>query len=820
MNTRAKKILTSFIAGAVAVSTIAGSATALQATSPGEGLNTVSGGNAVVSDVSISEYRFFPTADDDEKYTSGPWGQAGVSFKPYHAYETDDGGKAYVQANYLRTGDGKVAFCIEPAKSSPSSVKPSDDRVPMEVYSIARKGYPAMSGSDYGVSDIELEWATVVATKAVCGVSTGFDDWAVQPGKEDEAAKVREVAEKLMGFKDETTEYDTFAVDSAAATSALADGSYKIGPYKVLTNLGGETKAELAGAPEGATVVKEDAGWFVTVPEASVTEETNFSLSFTNDAKLVTSTVYVPESEDNQKVYIFDTVDAKEDVTVTLKPEKKPDESTATPSDATTTESTESTTTESTSSSSESTSSSTESTSSSSSTSSTTTDSTTAPTPEPEKKGIIIVNKQDEEGRALEGAEFEVFDKDNKLVATIITDRTGKAQTAEIPQGNYTIKEKKAPAGFIINKEEIKVSLMSDKAIAEVSRTVINKRNSVVIKKVGTDNDNKGLTGAVLEIVDSSRNVVAKEVTDKNGEIVVKGLEPGSYTVRETQAPNGYKKTDKTISFSIDENGKVTGETTLKNEPIIVELKKTDTEKKGLENATIEVRDSSGKIVFTGKTNANGIVEIKHLEAGIYKFKEIEPPAGYQLNDKTFEFKVDEYGKVSGTTTLENKETVVTITKKDKNGNAKLAGAKIAVKNSDGKVVAEGKTDKNGELKIYKLAPGTYVYTEEEAPEGYVRSNEKSTFTINSKGENVELTLYNEKLELSSKSSSTTKKTSTTKTSASANTNSASKNSSGEIIKTGADDTTNSAMPIVFAAGAIIAAGAAVAIKKKKSQAD
>ena len=73
MNTRAKKILTSFIAGAVAVSTIAGSATALQATSPGEGLNTVSGGNAVVSDVSISEYRFFPTADDDEKYTSGPW---------------------------------------------------------------------------------------------------------------------------------------------------------------------------------------------------------------------------------------------------------------------------------------------------------------------------------------------------------------------------------------------------------------------------------------------------------------------------------------------------------------------------------------------------------------------------------------------------------------------------------------------------------------------------------------------------------------------------------------------------------------------------
>ena len=175
---------------------------------------------------------------------------------------------------------------------------------------------------------------------------------------------------------------------------------------------------------------------------------------------------------------------------------------------------------------------------------------------------------------------------------------------------------------------------------------------------------------------------------------------------------------------------------------------------------------------------------------------------------------------MSGTTTLENKETVVTITKKDKNGNAKLAGAKIAVKNSDGKVVAEGKTDKNGELKIYKLAPGTYVYTEEEAPEGYVRSNEKSTFTINSKGENVELTLYNEKLELSSKSSSTTKKTSTTKTSASANTNSASKNSSGEIIKTGADDTTNSAMPIVFAAGAIIAAGAAVAIKKKKSQAD
>lgn len=796
MKTKAKKILTSFIAGAVAASTIAGSATALQATDVG----SVSGGDAFVSDVSISEYRFFPTADDDEKYTLGPWGQEGVSFKPYHAYETEDGTKAYVQANYLRTGDGKVAFCVEPAKSSPSSVKPSDDRVPMEVYSIVKKGYPVMSGSDYGVSDIELEWATVVATKAVCGVSTGFDDWAVQPGKEDEAAKIREVAEKLMEFKGNTTEYDTFAVDSAAASSVLADGSYKIGPYKVLTNLGGETKAELADAPEGATVVKEDTGWFISVPETSVTEETNFSLSFTNDAKLVTSTLYVPSSEDNQKVYIFDTIDVKEDVAVTLKPEKRPDESTETSSDSTTTESTSSTS-----------SSTTDSSSTTESSSSTTTEPT--PTPVPEKKGIIIINKQDEDGRAVEGTEFEVLNSENKLVATIITDKNGKAQTGEIPQGNYTVKETKATPGFIINKEEIRVSLLSDKAITEVSRTVINKRNTVVIKKIGTDNEERGLNGAGLEIIDSNRNVVAKEVTDKNGEIFIRGLKPGTYSVRETQAPSGYKKTDKTISFSIDENGKVTGETTMKNEPIIVELKKTDTEKKGLENATVEVRDSSNKIVFTGKTNANGIVEIKHLDAGIYRFRETEPPAGYQLNDKTFEFKVDEYGKVSGTTTIEDKETVVTIKKRDKNGNTKLEGARIAVKNSDGKVVAEGKTDKNGELKIYRLAPGTYVYTEEEAPEGYVRSNEKSTFTINSKGESIELTLYNEKLELSSKSSST-KKTSTTKT------NTASKNSSGEIIKTGVDDTTNSAMPIVFAAGAIIIAGAAVVIKRKKSQAE
>lgn len=53
---------------------------------------------------------------------------------------------------------------------------------------------------------------------------------------------------------------------------------------------------------------------------------------------------------------------------------------------------------------------------------------------------------------SLAGAEFTVYDKSGKAVAKLTTDANGNAQTANgagVPSGTYTVKETKAPKGFM-----------------------------------------------------------------------------------------------------------------------------------------------------------------------------------------------------------------------------------------------------------------------------------------------------------------------------------------------------------------------------------
>ncbi|MEG2939848.1 MAG: SpaA isopeptide-forming pilin-related protein, partial [Oscillospiraceae bacterium] len=58
------------------------------------------------------------------------------------------------------------------------------------------------------------------------------------------------------------------------------------------------------------------------------------------------------------------------------------------------------------------------------------------------------VNGKDDIVLPLAGAEFEVYDKDGKVVATLITGADGTATSTWLADGTYTIKETKAPTGF------------------------------------------------------------------------------------------------------------------------------------------------------------------------------------------------------------------------------------------------------------------------------------------------------------------------------------------------------------------------------------
>ncbi|MEH0979577.1 isopeptide-forming domain-containing fimbrial protein [Bacillus mobilis] len=82
---------------------------------------------------------------------------------------------------------------------------------------------------------------------------------------------------------------------------------------------------------------------------------------------------------------------------------------------------------------------------------------------EPPPSGKIEIEKVDAKDHTLKlkNAEFQIIDKDGKVVGTLITDENGKAISEPLVFGKYEIKEIKAPTGYMILKEPIQVELTS-----------------------------------------------------------------------------------------------------------------------------------------------------------------------------------------------------------------------------------------------------------------------------------------------------------------------------------------------------------------------
>lgn len=71
----------------------------------------------------------------------------------------------------------------------------------------------------------------------------------------------------------------------------------------------------------------------------------------------------------------------------------------------------------------------------------------------------IIVIKSDEDGKRLAGAEFTLYNSIGEPVATAVSDQDGIANFGQTIEGNYTIRETKAPKGYLVNPEEIRLAI-------------------------------------------------------------------------------------------------------------------------------------------------------------------------------------------------------------------------------------------------------------------------------------------------------------------------------------------------------------------------
>ena len=171
--------------------------------------------------------------------------------------------------------------------------------------------------------------------------------------------------------------------------------------------------------------------------------------------------------------------------------------------------------------------------------------------------------------------------------------------------------------------------------------------------------------------------------------------------------------------------------------------KKSITGTSEVPGATLVIKDSKGTVVSTWvtKTTTTSV----ELAAGTYTLEETKAPTGYILNKEKITFVVSDDGKVKvnnkevSVVEMKNTPIMVYISKKSINGKSELPGAKLTIKDKDGKVAKDvnGKeltwTSTTEEVKFH-LAPGTYYLSEEIAPKGYELSETVIKFVVGEDG--------------------------------------------------------------------------------------
>lgn len=96
-------------------------------------------------------------------------------------------------------------------------------------------------------------------------------------------------------------------------------------------------------------------------------------------------------------------------------------------------------------------------------------------------RGNIKVLKVNKDGRApLTGAEFDVFNADGIIVDHLVTGADGTAMTKVLPYGKYSLRETKAPTGFVLSKATFDTEIIAngDVPLLEITNSTITKLGS------------------------------------------------------------------------------------------------------------------------------------------------------------------------------------------------------------------------------------------------------------------------------------------------------------------------------------------------------
>ena len=284
------------------------------------------------------------------------------------------------------------------------------------------------------------------------------------------------------------------------------------------------------------------------------------------------------------------------------------------------------------------------------------------------------------------GAIFQVIDSEGIVVDTLTTGQNGKATTIELPYGTYTLHQISGTTGYVFVEDSM--ITISENGENRTYKYYNDRKYAAlhVIKKDAETGNVIAVAGVTFEIYDSNNQKVVLDgqssfTTDANGEFTTpKRLPYGSYTLKETIAPEGYALPTSSISFVINDatygtDGIVTKEAFDSKASCEINLYKTGLICTGFETVTENgyqvtrpkfeegfltgvvfslyaktdilnnngtVKYHAGELVMDNvTTEADGHAHFRWLQSGTYEVRETSTLNGYLLLSEPIEVTCD-----------------------------------------------------------------------------------------------------------------------------------------------------------------------------------
>lgn len=197
------------------------------------------------------------------------------------------------------------------------------------------------------------------------------------------------------------------------------------------------------------------------------------------------------------------------------------------------------------------------------------------------KRDVEFV-KVNSEGIVLPGAKFKLWKKTNDEFNVVVKEginsgNGGKILITDLEVGEYRLEETKAPSNYSkLNGTAIQFRITDDGKtqvyfkgdyvdINDINNKIVNYelgKGEFRLKKV--DDENKELEKVKFTLTNQKSGEKIEKSTDKKGEIIFQGLEPGTYLLEETEALPGYKKSEYTWTVTVYN----TGYTVVKANPV------------------------------------------------------------------------------------------------------------------------------------------------------------------------------------------------------------------------------------------------------------